>query len=288
MTNTNECEMCSEYEEYLEHYGVQGMKWGVRKEAPKGAVRKAKNASTKGASIVMRNISKRISSTGKDISAAVKRNKELRRDKKLIETAKKDPSKLTDAELDRVAKRVKNLDAAKAALDSSKAVNNEKYDTSKKAAKKAAKNSDKLSDAELQYRLDRTRKENELKGNTSKAYTKEHKVAKAVGETSLRVATGALEGTLKWGVSRALHNAGLGDLASVATGIKPEKHERTAKDLNDLVDRANKDPRSLNQEELNTAKRYETGVSWFRGPDPSMALPRVAGPNADGDMGVKK
>lgn len=252
-------------DEYLEHYGVRGMKWGVRKQPSRATSSKARKTRSKGASLVVNNLGNKVKlsaiQTKNKAGAALAKKKEINTENKLVKQAKKDPSKLTNEELQRVSQRMALANKAQ-----SDATSSNTYNTSKRAAKKAAKNSDKLSDAELQYRTNRARQEQNLKQLTDSNYKKEHKIAKAVGKTTLNVATNALSGGMKYGINTVLQNAGLEALGSAMTGIKPKQDKKkgdyTYDDIKDIIDRANsRNLSGISQKDLDAASEWVDSYS---------------------------
>ena len=93
-------------EDYLIHYGVKGMRWGVRRARPFSGRTGRTNPKKKKQGAVSKFASKKANEAKKAVADRHARAKDVREFNKLYKKAVKNPRKLTDAELEKVIKRV--------------------------------------------------------------------------------------------------------------------------------------------------------------------------------------
>lgn len=170
-------------EYYLVHHGVKGMKWGVRKDRSSSGSSKVKKAIKSGAT--------------KAVSVAkgkIADKKEVSRANRLVKMASKDPSKLTESEMEYVNRRVKLENQVRANVESSKSDSNRPRNQREvnRELKKTAKNSGLLTDKEVNDRVARLQKEKQLRQLTdemvSPGKTKVKQVLSEGGSIALKSA----------------------------------------------------------------------------------------------------
>lgn len=202
---------------YLAHHGVKGMKWGIRKDK-----------SSSGSSAVKKVIASGASKAATAAKDKIADKREVSRANRLVKIASKNPSKLTESEMEYVNKRIKLENQVKSNIESSK--NDSKTPKSQreatKQAKKAAKNSGVLSEKELNDRVNRLQKEKQLKQLTAEVTSPGRTAVKQVmvDGGSIALKSAASKATT-YAINKALTGAGFPGVNFVAKvdGVSQKK-----------------------------------------------------------------
>lgn len=235
--------------EYLIHHGVKGMKWGVRKDRKTSIATSAKKV-----------ISGAAKKAGSAASEKISERSEIRKTQKLINTAAKNPSKLTEEQLKFVEKRIQAEQKAQKAASGRELPSSMRE--AKKESLKASKNRSIISDEELNYRISRLEKEQKLKSLTNEnvrpGRTAAKKIladtAKSVLITSTSKALGVSANKMAtYAVNKALNKAGFdgADYVADLKGYKPkstteEPKAETPKPRTGKVKVVDRTPKSTN------------------------------------------
>ena len=177
------------YKESLKHYGIKGMRWGVRRHRPKstGIKRAMNKLKNKKATQKPGNNSKKKEEPNKDASLnTTKAPKGVGRLGKELESFKREKSwgntmkksdKLSDADLKKLQERIRNENTLK-----------------RLAKRKEYIMRDELTDVQLRKRVERLQLEDNIKKNIDAATAEQKKIGKAIMDSTKNVAIATLSG----------------------------------------------------------------------------------------------